>query len=269
MFFVAFFFVLFFLFYHAFSLLSIGLITRVQDNGTARDSTNALGEYGENPASDIAVNDISKVWYRTSLLGTALYAVDKEGNTVAHAIYDAWGLPLTETAVDMNFSGLERFTNYTGYTWDETLGLYYAQNRFYDAETHRFTQSDPIEDGTNWYSYCENNPLTNTDAYGFGLAGAIKDAFVKAKTVVTKAAQKFTDAAKKAAQVITQTAQKVATKVAETVQKTVTKVAETVQKTATKVAETVKATVTNVAATVKDTASSVSAAVCLTRQLRT
>ena len=32
MFFVAFFFVLFFLFYHAFSLLSIGLITRVQDN---------------------------------------------------------------------------------------------------------------------------------------------------------------------------------------------------------------------------------------------
>jgi hypothetical protein len=49
---------------------------------------------------------------------------------------------------------------------DEVLNLYYAQNRFYDAETHRFTQEDATKDGTNWYSYCENNPLNYVDPWG-------------------------------------------------------------------------------------------------------
>lgn len=129
-------------------------------DGTAR------GESGENPASDIAAKDISKVWYRSNLVGSSLYAVDQNGNTVSHMVYDAWGKPQTESATDENLMGLEGLNNYTGYSWDETLELYYAQNRFYDVETHRFTQKDPIEDGTNWYEYVANNPLMNVDPYG-------------------------------------------------------------------------------------------------------
>jgi RHS repeat-associated protein len=135
-------------------------------DGTARNTTNADGEYGENPASDFAVNDISKVWYRVNMLGTSLYAVDDGGEIIAHAEYDAWGLPLTETYTDTNYSGLESLTGYTGYVWDVTLKLHFAQNRFYDAETHRFTQEDPAKDGGNWYVYVGSNPLIATDPLG-------------------------------------------------------------------------------------------------------
>ena len=123
------------------------------------------GEAGENLQSDFAAEH-GKVWYRWSLLGSTLFAVDASGEVVAHAIYDAWGAPLTDTYPDTNFSGLENLNNYTGYTWDETLGLYFAQNRFYAADLHRFTQEDPIKDGNNWYAYCGNNPVNLTDPTG-------------------------------------------------------------------------------------------------------
>jgi len=135
-------------------------------DGTARGTTNSDGEYGENFQSDFAAERVEKVWYRTSLLGSTLFAVDAAGDVIAHAIYDPWGAPITETYTDSNFSGIENLTNFTGYTWDEVLGLYFAQNRFYDAETHRFTQEDPIKDGTNWYVYCGNEPLMRVDPWG-------------------------------------------------------------------------------------------------------
>ena len=120
------------------------------------------GEAGENLQSDIAVS-IGKVFYRTSILGSTLFAVDKDGNLIAHAIYDPWGKPLTETYTDSNYSGFENLNNYTGYTYDLTLALYFAQNRFYDAETHRFTQEDAAKDGANWYVYCGNEPTLRVD----------------------------------------------------------------------------------------------------------
>ena len=123
------------------------------------------GEEGENLQSDIAVN-IGKVFYRTSILGSTLFALDKNGDVIAHAIYDPWGKPLTETYTDANYSGLENLNNYTGYTWDITLKLYFAQNRFYDASNHRFTQEDAVKDGTNWYVYCGNEPVLQVDPYG-------------------------------------------------------------------------------------------------------
>ena len=123
------------------------------------------GEAGENFQSDFAA-DTGKVWYRSSLLNSTLYTVDADGEVIAHMIYDPWGNPLVESYTDANLSGLVNRNNYTGYTWDETLGLYFAQNRFYDAENHRFTQEDVIKDGTNWYVYCGNNPINYVDPLG-------------------------------------------------------------------------------------------------------
>ena len=124
------------------------------------------GEGGENLQSDFAANDVRKVWYRTSHLGSTLFAVDENGKVISHTIYDPWGNPLTETYTDTNFSGIDNSNNYTGYTWDEVLDLYFAQNRFYDPVDHRFTQEDPIKDGENWYAYCGNNPIIVVDVYG-------------------------------------------------------------------------------------------------------
>ena len=124
------------------------------------------GEGGENLQSDFAANDVRKVWYRTSHLGSTLFAVDETGKVISHTIYDPWGNPLTKTYTDTNFSGIDNANNFTGYTWDEVLDLYFAQNRFYDPADHRFTQEDPIKDGENWYGYCGNNVVNYSDWAG-------------------------------------------------------------------------------------------------------
>lgn len=139
------------------------------------DGTNR-GESSENIVSDIAAGDEQKVYFRRSLLDSTLFAVDTDGGVIAHIIYDAWGEPQTETKLDANYAGIDNLNNFTGYTHDETLQLYFAQNRFYDAETHKFTQEDPIKDRENWYVYCGNNPANQKDILGFYYIKAEKGA---------------------------------------------------------------------------------------------
>ncbi|MBI9098828.1 MAG: C40 family peptidase [Spirochaetaceae bacterium] len=45
-------------------------------------------------------------------------------------------------------------------------GLYYFNARWYDSSLGRFITEDPIKDGTNWYIYCSNNPLSFVDPTG-------------------------------------------------------------------------------------------------------
>lgn len=123
------------------------------------------GEGGENLQSDIAVG-LGKIWYKNSQIGTAVYAVDSDCKTVSHMIYDVWGEPQRETYTDTNLSGIDALANFTGYTWDEVLDLYFAQNRFYDPADHRFTQEDIVKDSLNWYAYCDNNPTLRVDPWG-------------------------------------------------------------------------------------------------------
>jgi RHS repeat-associated protein len=94
--------------------------------------------------------------------------VDDAGEVVTHIVYDAWGVAQTTANLDLNFAGIDNdnVNNFTGYTWDVTLELYYAQARFYDASAHRFTTEDPARDGGNWYVYCGDNPLIYVDPWG-------------------------------------------------------------------------------------------------------
>ncbi|MFH1668293.1 MAG: RHS repeat-associated core domain-containing protein [Candidatus Woesearchaeota archaeon] len=57
----------------------------------------------------------------------------------------------------------ERF----GFTGKEAEGdLSYYGARYYDSDTGKFTQADPIKDGRNWYTYAANNPLKYVDPNG-------------------------------------------------------------------------------------------------------
>ena len=78
----------------------------------------------------------------------------------------AKGRPLEEPRLDHNFAGIKNLNNYTGYTYDYVLDLYFAQNRFYNPDTRQFITQDPIKDGMNWYVYCDANPLTRVDWLG-------------------------------------------------------------------------------------------------------
>jgi RHS repeat-associated protein len=150
-------------------------------DGTMRGAANADGEIGANFSSYITAGDIANDWYRSNLLGTTLYVVDATGDVIAHARYDAWGGPLTETYVDANYSGLESVASFASYSWDETLRLWYAQARHYDSAMRRFTGADPARDGGNWYAYCGGNPVNATDA--MGLAVMIGDTRVETETI--------------------------------------------------------------------------------------
>ena len=39
-------------------------------------------------------------------------------------------------------------------------------HRYYDASLGRFLSSDPAQSGSNWYAYCDNDPLVRVDPTG-------------------------------------------------------------------------------------------------------
>ena len=53
-----------------------------------------------------------------------------------------------------------------GYQTDSATGLQLLGHRYYDASIGRFLSSDPEQAGTNWYAYCDNNPLVGCDPTG-------------------------------------------------------------------------------------------------------
>jgi RHS repeat-associated protein len=57
---------------------------------------------------------------------------------------------------------------YIGQPYDPETGLHYFRNRYYDGQTGRFTQEDPIGlvGGLNLYAYAHNNPVNYTDPFG-------------------------------------------------------------------------------------------------------
>jgi RHS repeat-associated protein len=84
------------------------------------------------------------------------------GATVASRQYDAFGMVTNSTGT---WKGPFGYSGGAGHQEDEA-GLQLLGHRYYDPSTGRFLTRDPIKDGRNWYSYCDNNPVTRVDADG-------------------------------------------------------------------------------------------------------
>ncbi len=81
--------------------------------------------------------------------------------------YDAFGKVVARTGTNSTQKG---FVSDEGYQEDGESGYKLLGHRYYDAESGRFLSRDPIQNGCNWYTYCENNPLVWVDPEGLQVA---------------------------------------------------------------------------------------------------
>jgi RHS repeat-associated protein len=95
--------------------------------------------------------------------------------------YDAFG---ATTASSGSWQGPFGYAGQFGYQGsapaDPLGGLMLLGHRYYDPSTGRLLTRDPVGDGSNWYAYCENDPVSFCDPDGQFWTRIIKDG---AKTV--------------------------------------------------------------------------------------
>ena len=111
----------------------------------------------------------TEYFYVKNLQGDILKVITATGTEVATYTYDAWGKLLTSSGDMADVNPMR----YRGYFYDTETGLYYLQSRYYDPEVGRFINPDAFAttdvDGVlsaNMFTYCENNPVRNTDSTG-------------------------------------------------------------------------------------------------------
>ena len=98
--------------------------------------------------------------------GNTRYYTKTNGNSFAELTYDAWGMPVSPNKLLNNDHGNYVYATYTGHIFDTTLDIYFAEARFYDAQTRTWLAMDPIKDGGNWYQYVKGNPIRYFDPDG-------------------------------------------------------------------------------------------------------
>ncbi|HOV13774.1 MAG TPA: RHS repeat-associated core domain-containing protein [Spirochaetota bacterium] len=101
-----------------------------------------------------------KEWYHLDHLNSTKATTDEFGKMSTMYEYRAFGEELKKLG-----SGDAKYT-YGGKELDDETNLYYFNARYYDATIGRFINVDPIQDGLNWYVYCNNNPMNRADITG-------------------------------------------------------------------------------------------------------
>ena len=95
-------------------------------------------------------------YFGTDLMGTVRSSTTDSGNAEYYE-YDVFGKPYGESISDYA---------YTGKPYDPVTGMYNYGYRDYVPQIARFTTIDPIRDGSNWFAYCNNEPVNFLDLWG-------------------------------------------------------------------------------------------------------
>jgi len=106
------------------------------------------------------VRGSSTFYYHYDERGSVAYLTSASGNIVQKYAYDSYG------RIVLQIGRIPNPFTYTGRQWDPETRLYHYRARWYDPDTKRFTQEDPVFESTNKYKYVDNNPMVNTDPYG-------------------------------------------------------------------------------------------------------
>ena len=102
-------------------------------------------------------------YFHTDLNGMPEELTDEAGEIVWECSYQLWGKPVQE----ITHTEIQQNLRYQGQYLDRETGLHYNTFRYYDPDTGRFTQPDPIGllGGFNLYQYAPNG-LTWIDPWG-------------------------------------------------------------------------------------------------------
>jgi len=104
-------------------------------------------------------------FYHADALGTTRAMTGSTGSVTDTKSTDAFGNTFTPgssgtTPTPFGFAGQH------GYQSDPDSGLMRLGHRYYDSSVGRFLSRDPIQDGYNWYTYCDNDPVNGVDPEG-------------------------------------------------------------------------------------------------------
>ena len=136
------------------------------------DGTNTLNFTYDPDGIALGVNlNGTDYYYLYNAQGDVIALYDDAGNIVTEYNYDSWGKVLSVTGSAANTIGALNPLRYRGYFYDNDLGFYLLETRYYDPETGRFINADGVLDTrdastTNIYSYCANDPINNVDEDG-------------------------------------------------------------------------------------------------------
>ena len=124
------------------------------------DSTGNISKkyfYGKDMISDNSGNN-----YVYDIHGSVTNVLNSSGTKTETYEYNAFGRDEKST-----INSISNPWQYCGEYKDNGTGLIYLRNRYYDPETGRFINEDPIRSGGNWYSYASQNPVMFVDSSGY------------------------------------------------------------------------------------------------------
>ncbi len=99
----------------------------------------------------------------SNFLGSFTRQTNASQTTTSTRIIDAFGNLESSSGTPQSPFG---FAGNQGYQEDGDSGLKLLGHRYYDSGTGRFLTRDRAMAGSNWYTYCNNNPLKATDRSG-------------------------------------------------------------------------------------------------------
>jgi RHS repeat-associated protein len=141
--------------------------TRGNDLSGSLEGAGGIGGLLARSSGYSSGNWTSHAYYHADGNGNIICLVDANQAVAASYRYDPFGNLISKsgTLADANlyrFSSKEFHVN---------SGLYYYLYRFYDPNTQRWINRDPIQEtgGQNLYSYVENEPVATTDSLGLKL----------------------------------------------------------------------------------------------------
>jgi RHS repeat-associated protein len=134
----------------------------VLSDGSATYAHGVAGLVSENRGGTTRV-------YHSDALSSVRALTNISGTVTDSRSTDAFGGVVTTTGTTATPFG---FAGGHGYQQDSETGLMRLGHRMYDSSTGRFISRDPIQDGYNWYAYCNGDPVNVIDPSGLKVVDA-------------------------------------------------------------------------------------------------